>query len=168
MAASIGPLPLGDEGCAPGRCEVLGVETGALPPPEALAVPGAEHAARDGPRRTVHTEGGLAGERGRGHAGGRSGKRGQQLNSIGVTERTENQLSKTRDLRLCRAFSAFPHGCGTSNSTECLQVPVFCACVQPSSCCACVIAAALLLLQLPCVAFFFFFFFKLQLCEYTF
>lgn len=108
MAASIGPLPLGDEGCAPGCRKVLGVETGTHPPAEALAVPRAEYAAQDGPRRTVLTEGGLAGERGRGHAGRQSGKRGQQLNSIGVTEQTENLLSKTRDLRLCPAFSAFP------------------------------------------------------------
>lgn len=78
--SSLGPLPPGVEECAQGGTELRGVEATELSRPEALAVPGAEHPAHDGPRRAVDTEGRLARKRGRESQDGCSGQRGQQLN----------------------------------------------------------------------------------------
>lgn len=41
------------------------MEAEELPPAQAVAAPRPEHPAHDGPGRTVHTEGGLSGRRGR-------------------------------------------------------------------------------------------------------
>ncbi len=78
------PFLPGDEECTQGGTELPRVETAELTGPEALAVPRAEHPAHDGPRRTVHTESGLARKRGREFQGG---QRGQQLKSHQSDER---------------------------------------------------------------------------------
>lgn len=61
------PTPFfpGDEECSQGGTELPGVEGAERPRPQALVVPGAEHPAHDGPRRTGDTEGGLSRKRGR-------------------------------------------------------------------------------------------------------
>lgn len=46
-----------------------------LPREQALAAPGAQHLAYDGPGRAANTEGGLAGKRGRGNQGRPPGQR---------------------------------------------------------------------------------------------
>lgn len=73
------------------------MEGSELPRAQALALPGAEHPAHDGPGRAANTEGRLAGERGRGYQGRPPGqRRGQQLSSI-RTEWTWNKSTQTWD-----------------------------------------------------------------------
>lgn len=96
--SSLCALLAGSEECAQGGSELSGVEGAELPRAQALAVPGAKHPAHDGPGRAAHTEGRLAGERGRGHQGRRPGQwRGQQLSSIRRTEWTSNKSTHTWD-----------------------------------------------------------------------
>lgn len=96
--SSLCALLAGSEECAQGGSGLSGVEGAELPRAQALAVPGAEHPAHDGPGRAAHTEGRLAGKRGRGHQGRHPGQwRGQQLSSIGRTEWTSNKSTHTWD-----------------------------------------------------------------------
>lgn len=76
-----GLLLLGDEVCAQGGPGILCVEAEELPSAQAVAAPGPEQPARDGPGRAVHTEGGLSGRRG--CPGGGWGHRGQPLSMDG-------------------------------------------------------------------------------------
>lgn len=76
---TLGPLLLGDEVCAQGGSGIPGVEAEELPPAQAVAAPGPEHAAHDGPGRALHTEGRLSGRRGR--RGGGPGHGGQPLST---------------------------------------------------------------------------------------
>lgn len=102
---TFGWLLPGDEECAQGWSGVLGLEAAELPPAQAVAVPGPELSAHDGPSRTVHPEGGLSGRRGRQGGGSRPG--GQPLSNDDVKDWILSQIPKMLKWFCCssRAWS---------------------------------------------------------------